>query len=136
MNPYIFPGLWPFIERAAQGRNLHHLGRARDLWHCKQIQDALGQVPRLDPESRRQLIGHVCKIRASLAVAMEGIDAAILEIGREFGLLVTEGQLRDGLEYVEPEKASAVPPSPRTSERASRRRDPHSGNRNSADVRS
>ena len=49
MSTYTFPGLWPFIERVARGRDLHQLGRARELWHCKQIQDALGQLPRLDP---------------------------------------------------------------------------------------
>jgi hypothetical protein len=86
MSAYIFPGLWPFIERAARGRDIAHLGRARELWHGKQLQDALGQIPRLDPESRRQLIGHACKIRAALAVALEGMDAAIQEVAREFAL--------------------------------------------------
>ncbi len=86
MSPYIFPGLWPFIEHVARGRDLHHLGRARDLWHCKQIQDSLGQLPRLDTESRRQLLGHVLKVRESLAVALDGIDAAILDVARELDL--------------------------------------------------
>jgi hypothetical protein len=125
MNTYIFPGLWPYVERVARGRGLHHVGRARELWHCKQIQDALGQIPRLDPESRRQLIGHACKIRASLAVALEGIDAAILEVAREFELLPTE-----------PEKTPAAPESPGPPDRPARRREPHPGNRNTADVRS
>src|SRR5689334_14892108 len=76
MPTYVFPGLWPFIERVAQGRDLHHLGRAREIWHCKQIQDSLGQLPRLDASSQRELLEHVHRIRASLAVALEGIDAA------------------------------------------------------------
>jgi hypothetical protein len=87
---YVFPGLWPFIERVARGRDLHQLGRARELWHCKQIQDSLGQLPRLDPESQRQLLGHVLKVRESLAVALEGIDAAVLEVAGELDLPVRE----------------------------------------------
>jgi hypothetical protein len=88
---YVFPGLWPFIERVAQGRDLHHLGRAREIWHCKQIQDSLGQLPRLGPDSQRQLLDHVLKIRASLAIALEGIDAAVLEVVEEFNLSDPEG---------------------------------------------
>jgi hypothetical protein len=86
MSSYIFPGVWPFIERVARGRDLHHLGRARELWHCKQIQDSLGQLPRLDRESQRQLLAHVLAVRDSLAVAMEGIDAAIGEVTSELAL--------------------------------------------------
>jgi hypothetical protein len=92
---YVFPGLWPFIERVAKGRDLHHLGRAREIWHCKQVQDSLGQLPRLDPESRRQLFGHVLRLRASLAVALEGIDAAIMEVSGECDLLAPDGGLRE-----------------------------------------
>lgn len=111
MSAYVFPGLWPFIERVARGRDVHHLGRARELWHGKQIQDALGQLPRLDPESRRQLIDHACKIRAALAVALEGMDAAILEVAREFDLFTT------GPEAIEPPA-----PAPGPAARPSRRR--------------
>jgi hypothetical protein len=89
---YVFPGLWPFIERVAQGRDLHHLGRAREIWHCKQIQDSLGQLPRLDARSQRELLNHVLEIRASLAVALEGIDAAVLEVSDEFNLVSSQGQ--------------------------------------------
>jgi hypothetical protein len=89
---YTFPGLWPFIERVAQGRDLHHLGRAREIWHCKQIQDSLGQLPRLDARSQRELLDHVLKIRASLVVALEGIDAAVLEVSDEFNLVSSQGQ--------------------------------------------
>ena len=92
---YVFPGLWPFIERVAQGRDLHHLGRAREIWHCKQIQDSLGQLPRLDAKSQRELLDHVLKIRASLVVALEGIDAAVLEVSDEFNLVSSQGQEQD-----------------------------------------
>ena len=63
---YTFPGLWPFIERAAEGRALYQLGRGRELWHAKQVQDALGQLPRLDLESRKALLAHVVQVRDSL----------------------------------------------------------------------
>jgi hypothetical protein len=86
MNKYIFPGLWPFVERVARGRGLHHLGRARELWHCKQIQDSLGQLPRLDRASQLELLAHVNQIRESLALALEGCDASILEVIGELGL--------------------------------------------------
>lgn len=86
MTKYIFPGLWPFIERVACGRDLHHLGRARELWHCKQIQDSLGQLARIDPQSQRELLAHVYQIRDSLALALEGCDAAILEAATQLNL--------------------------------------------------
>ncbi len=76
---HTFPGLQPFIERAGAGRTLPHLGRSRELWHCKQVQDALGQLPRLDRESRSQLLEHIQSARDALAVAVEGIDLAIKE---------------------------------------------------------
>jgi len=74
-----FTGLQPFIERAGEGRVLPHLGRSCSLWHCKQIQDALGQLPKLDREARRALLDHVRSVRDALAVAVEGIDLAIAE---------------------------------------------------------
>ncbi len=79
---YTFPGIWPFIERVAAetGRNLHQSGRCRQIWHLSQMQDALGQLPRLDPVSQRQLLEHVVATRDSLALALEGADAAILEV--------------------------------------------------------
>ncbi|APW59228.1 hypothetical protein [Paludisphaera borealis] len=79
---YTFPGLWPFIERAAEGRTLYQLGRARELWHSKQVQDALGQLPRLDPESRKALLAHVVQVRDSLAAVVEGVDLAIAEAAK------------------------------------------------------
>jgi hypothetical protein len=95
MNTYVFPGLWPFIERVSKDRELNHLGRARELWHCRQIQDALGQLPRLDPKSQDELLNHILKVRASLAVALEGIDEAIVEVAREFNLQAQDSSPRD-----------------------------------------
>jgi hypothetical protein len=87
--PYSFPGVWPFIERlaASTGRDLHQAGRCRQLWHVSQIQDALGQMPRLDPISQRDSLAHVLATRDSLALALEGVDAAIAEVRTELGLV-------------------------------------------------
>jgi hypothetical protein len=86
---YTFPGVWPFIERIARttGRDLHQAGRCRQIWHLDQIQDALGQIPRLDQRSQYELIEHVRRTRDSLALALEGADAAILEVTTELQLM-------------------------------------------------
>ncbi|MDG3005507.1 hypothetical protein [Paludisphaera mucosa] len=76
---FTFPGLWPYIERAAEGRELPHLGRGRGLWHYKQVQDALGQLPALEPDGRRELFAYVGGVRDALAAALDGIDLAIRE---------------------------------------------------------
>jgi hypothetical protein len=86
--PYTFPGIWPFIERIARatGRDLHQAGRCRQIWHLAQVQDALGQIPRLDRRSQFELLEHVRRTRDSLALALEGVDAAILEVTTEMDL--------------------------------------------------
>ena len=76
---FTFPGLWPYIERASEGRDAVFLGRGRGLWHYKQVQDALGQLPTLPPESRRELLAHVSAVRDSLAAALDGVDLAVRE---------------------------------------------------------
>lgn len=76
---FTFPGLWPYIARAGEGRDLPSLGRAVGLWHCKQVQDALGQLPGLDADSRASLLEHVARVRDSLAATLEGIDLAVRE---------------------------------------------------------
>lgn len=79
---YIFQGIWPFIERAANflGCDLHQFGRAKGLWHVSQIQSALGQVPTLDRASQHECILHAHRTRMSLAAALEGCDMAIREV--------------------------------------------------------
>lgn len=76
---FTFPGLWPYIARAGEGRDLPYLGRAVGLWHCKQVQDALGQLPALDAGSREELLAHVGAVRDSLAATLDGIDLAVRE---------------------------------------------------------
>lgn len=87
---YVFTGIWPFIERAANllGCDLHQFGRAKGLWHVSQIQSALGQVPTLDRASQHECIAHAHRTRMSLAAALEGVDMAIREVITEMDLPV------------------------------------------------
>ena len=83
---YIFPGLSPFIERAARANPAvtePHLVKCQSLWHCRVTQDALGQVPRVAAGNRQALLDCVTAYRESLAATLEGIDAAIAEVTRE-----------------------------------------------------
>jgi len=68
------------VAAAAKGRDLHQLGRAVELWHSKQVQNSLGQVPSKDPATRRALLAHAAYIREGLACALEGVDDAIREV--------------------------------------------------------
>lgn len=79
---YTFPGVHPFIERvaASTGRDLHQVGRSRAVWHVARIQDALGQLPGLDAASRAASLAEVRRLRDGLALALEGVDAAIAEV--------------------------------------------------------
>jgi hypothetical protein len=81
-HSYVFVGLRPFIERAAadMGVSPIHVGRALSLWHATQIQDTLGQLPKVDAAHRKSLLDHAIVVRDSLAAALAGIDAAIDEV--------------------------------------------------------
>jgi hypothetical protein len=81
---------------------------------------ASGPSSRLDPESQIQLLGHALKVRASLAVAIEGVDAAIGEVIGALDLPAPEGDPR-----------GAAPPAVRVvptggAARARKRETPHS----------
>ncbi len=85
---YTFPGVWPFIERIAHatGRDLHQLGRAGNLWHVSQVQNSLGQIPGRPPDTQAALLAHARTVRESLALSLEGVDAAIAEVVEKCGL--------------------------------------------------
>jgi hypothetical protein len=88
MNTYVFPGLRPYIDAAATaaGKHPQHLGRGAGIWHCTQIQDSLGQLPKLAGD-RGPLLAHAKSIRDELAMVLAGIDAAISEVSIECGLV-------------------------------------------------
>jgi hypothetical protein len=113
---FTFPGLWPYIERAAEGRRLPFLGRGRSLWHYKQVQDSLGQLSGLDAAARRELLAHVESVRDSLAAALDGIDLAVLDSIR--GL-----DEPSGAPSAAPISVGPAEPSPRRGVGARRRRD-------------
>jgi predicted cupin superfamily sugar epimerase len=86
-HKYCFPGLWSFVNRAAGNRDVHHMGRAREIWHFRQVQEALVNLSELDNrESQRALMAHVLKVRESLAVILKGIDDAASEVAEKFDL--------------------------------------------------
>lgn len=117
IRSFTFPGLWPYIERAAEGRGLPFLGRGRGLWHYKQVQDALGQLPGLAASDRRELLAHVASVRDSLAAALDGIDLAVSESVQALGFRAEV----DTSAFGEREPAE---PRPRRADAARRRRDP------------
>ncbi len=85
MSQFVFKGLTPYIEKAAVAADINavHLVKCQTIWHCGQIQNALGQIPRLDAQHRGALMQHAEDIRASLAAVLAGIDAAIDEVKTE-----------------------------------------------------
>lgn len=81
MSQGAFPGLPPFIERAAadlgldQDRDL--VARAKRLEPISRGQQALGQVLEARPEHRAELLKHAVRWRNVLEVAALAMDAAI-----------------------------------------------------------
>lgn len=122
-HSFIFPGLWPYIEREATGHSLPFLGRGRGLWHYKQVQDSLGQLPGLDAEARRELLEHVASVRDSLAAVLDGIDLAVRESMRALGD-PTEGATTSLLPADPSAPAVASRRRPQATARPGRRRDP------------
>jgi len=98
MTQYVFPGLQPFIDSAARamGVDLGHFGRTKLLWHCTQIQNALGQLPRMpDKQSQIDAMTYINAVRDSLACAVAGIDSAILDATSELELPLPEWAERE-----------------------------------------
>jgi hypothetical protein len=79
---YVFSGVTPFIEVCARDAEVEapHMVKCEKIWHVAQIQDALGQLPRLQPGDRAPLFHQVDLLRNSLAAALAGCDAAIAEV--------------------------------------------------------
>lgn len=81
-TPYVFPGMTPFIADAAEvaGVELHHVGYIRESWHVKRLQDALGQLPQMDADSRATAMEAVGRIRAGMVAQLAAADAAIADV--------------------------------------------------------
>lgn len=86
-NTYFFPGLWSFVNRAAGNRDIPHMGRAREIWHFREIHESLAHIPKLENrEEQRVLVAHALQVKESLAVILRGIDEAIGEVTEKFDL--------------------------------------------------
>jgi hypothetical protein len=78
--PYVFPGMKPYFDQVATdlGLDPHQLGRAQSGWHVSQLQQLLGQLPRLDPDNQQKMLAeHVYPILDSLDGANEAAKAAV-----------------------------------------------------------
>lgn len=86
---FVFPGITPYVkqEAARLGVGSHHEGRVYSLWHVRQAQDALGQLPRLRATDRPELLRHIMAVRDGLALALAGLDAAISHVTTELGMV-------------------------------------------------
>jgi hypothetical protein len=81
-EPYVFPGMTPFFTQVATdlGLDPHQLGRAVQGWHIAQLQQLLGQLPRLDPDNQQKMLDeHVYPILESLDGANEAAKAAVAD---------------------------------------------------------
>jgi hypothetical protein len=86
---YTFPGMTPFFEAAAaaRGSDPQQLNRCSGLWHTGRIQEALGQLPGIAAKGDQiQLLAHAERVREGVALALQGIDAAILAVVAELDL--------------------------------------------------
>src|SRR5580765_2463990 len=78
--PYVFPGMTPFFEQVAtdMGLDPHQMGRAQQGWHISQLQQLLGQLAKLDPDSQQKMLDeHVYPILESQEGATEAAKAAV-----------------------------------------------------------
>lgn len=112
---WVFPGLAPYVQRAAQahGADAVHMVKSMGLWHVTQVQDALGQLPRLAQHQRPDLLAHAVKIRECLASVLAGIDDAIEDVRLNNGLASEADRkpirLQDEPAAVEPKPARPIP---------------------------
>lgn len=82
---YVFPGITPYIDRAADelGLDNEHKHRARSGWHVKSIADALAQLPdqaAKTPGAVPEVIDRLKSLRAGLAAQLMAVDEAIDEV--------------------------------------------------------
>ena len=79
-DKYVFPGMKPFLDQVGEdkGLDLHQLGRAQQGWHMSQLQQLLGQLPGLDPDSQLKMVeDHIYPVLASLDGSNEAAKAAV-----------------------------------------------------------
>lgn len=79
---FTFLGITPYVQREALrlGVGPMHEGRVYGLFHVKQIQDGLGQLPCMPEAARPEMLKHIMATRDGLALALAGCDAAIADV--------------------------------------------------------
>lgn len=109
---YVFPGMAPYVERAAQARGADavHMVKSMALWHVTQVQNALGQIPRLSREQRPDLLAHAVKIRECLAAVLAGVDDAIEDVRLNNGLVPAAD--RKPIRLRDDDESAATTPAP------------------------
>jgi hypothetical protein len=118
---FIFQGLSPYVDAAAKADGFEEWGlisKAKGLWPSNQLQNTLGQLVALKPEQRPESLAYAMKVRRMVAVLLEGLDAAILDVTSELELPVPAeiaGRTADG-----PGPAQAEPEPKPPNRRASR----------------
>lgn len=88
-SPYSFPGVAPFIAKAADARNFSDLRlvhKAKGLEHVARVQSSLGQACQAHERDRAEIVNNALGWRDSLVIALAGIDAAIGEVFSALGL--------------------------------------------------
>lgn len=87
-EPYVFPGVQPFIDEVAgrEGLDPDQRGQAKRVWHVSRIQTALGQLAGVPPAARSEVLASVLRIRDSLALALAGVEAAVADAKAGVGL--------------------------------------------------
>lgn len=97
-KPYVFGGLHPYIETAAEGREVDPslVGQSTGCWHAKQVQNTLGQLaniaanPEASPKALADAFAHAVGVASALIATSEACVKAISEAAGAFGVDVDD----------------------------------------------
>ena len=93
--PYVFHGMTPFVEQVAKdmGLDAHQMGRAQSGWHQSRLQQLLGQLPKLDPDSQQTMLDEqIYPVHESHEAAVEAERAAIQHVLTGCGIAAPKRQ--------------------------------------------
>lgn len=112
MADFEFPGVAPFIKRAGDARGFTDnrlLCKAKGLEHAAKVQSSLGQCVNAHERDRPEILANAVAWRESLAIALTGIDTAILSVQGGLGLPLPA--------FAQPYSNGSKPPSKRKDEK-------------------
>lgn len=112
-KPYVFQGLAPFIEAAAEVRKVdsHLIGQIKNSWHARQVQNTLGQIaqiaanPHAPANATDEVFSYVSNIVVSAVAGVEGCVAALVEVAKAHGLDLTHFDFLSAAESAKDELA-------------------------------